>query len=88
MANGYEYHEIRKAEHPETFFQNFKGYVHTAGYGGCHNLPEGVTVVGCMAHIRRMFDQALKAISANDRASSKEMEGKRYYDAPFALEDK
>jgi hypothetical protein len=62
--------------------------VHTDGYAGYHDLPEGVTVVGCMAHARRKFDEALKAISANDRASSKAMKGKRYCDALFALEDK
>ncbi len=84
----YEYHETRKAEHPKTFFRDFKGYVHTDGYAGYHDLPEGVTVVGCMAHARRKFDEALKAISANDRASSKAMKGKRYCDALFALEDK
>lgn len=84
----YEYHETRKAEHPQTFFRDFKGYVHTDGYAGYHNLPEGVTVVGCMAHARRKFDEALKAISAGDQASSKAMRGKRYCDAVFALEDK
>ena len=84
----YEYHETRKAEHPKTFFRDFKGYVHTDGYAGYHNLPEGVTVVGCMAHARRTFDEALKAISVGDRASSKAMKGKRYCDTLFALEDK
>ena len=84
----YEYHETRKAEHPKAFFRDFKGYVHTDGYAGYHDLPEGVTVVGCMAHARRKFDEALKAISANDRASSKAVKGKRYCDALFALEDK
>lgn len=84
----YEYHETRRAEHPQAFFRDFKGYVHTDGYAGYHDLPEGITVVGCMAHARRKFDEALKAISPNDRASSKAMKGKRYCDALFSLEDK
>lgn len=44
----YEYHETRRAEHPKAFFRDFKGYVHTDGYAGYHDLPEGITVVGCM----------------------------------------
>lgn len=84
----YEYHETRKAEHPKTFFKDYKGYVHTDGYAGYHDLPEAVTVVGCWAHARRKFDEALKVISVNDRASSKPAKGKRYCDALFALEEK
>ena len=83
----YEYHETRKADHAKTFLKGCQGYVHTDGYAGYHNLPAGITVVGCWAHARRKFDEALKAVSANDKTSSKAAKGKHYCDALFALED-
>ncbi|MEG2135937.1 MAG: hypothetical protein RR150_07605, partial [Clostridia bacterium] len=43
-----------------------QGYVPTAGCAGCHDRLEGATVVGCTAHAGRKFDEAPKAISAND----------------------
>lgn len=84
----YEYQETRKAEHPKNFLNGYAGYLHTDGYAGYHALPPEIAVVGCWAHARRKFDEALKVITPNDRASSKAMKGKRYCDALFALEDK
>ncbi|MEG1094505.1 MAG: transposase, partial [Lactococcus sp.] len=60
----------------------------TDGYAGYHALPQEITVVGCLAHARRKFDEALNVITPNDRASSKAMKGRRFCDALFAIEDK
>lgn len=84
----YEYHETRKAEHPKHFLAGYTGYLHTDGYAGYHDLPPNITVVGCWAHARRKFDEAVNAISPSDRASAKVMQGKRFCDALFAVEDK
>lgn len=84
----YEYQETRKAEHPSHFLEGYAGYLHTDGYAGYHSLSESITVVGCWAHARRKFDEAVNVISTGDKASSKAMKGKRYCDALFALESK
>ena len=55
----YEYQPNRKHTHPEEFLKDFSGYLHTDGYNGYHKLPENITVVGCFAHLRRKFFDAL-----------------------------
>ena len=58
----YEYQPSRGAVHPKEFLEGFKGYLHTDGYAGYHNLQEDITVVGCWAHARRKFDEAVKSL--------------------------
>lgn len=53
----YEYQPSRSGEHPKNFLDGWRGYCHTDGYAGYHNLPN-VTVVGCWAHVRRKFNDA------------------------------
>lgn len=84
----YEYQQTRKAENPKRFLSGYAGYLHTDGYAGYHDLSKEIIVVGCWAHARRKFDEALNVVSPADRASSKVMQGKRYCDALFAIEDK
>ena len=84
----YEYCQTRRAENPRAFLAGYSGYLHTDGYAGYHDLSGDIVIVGCWAHARRKFDEALNAISANDRFSSKAMKGKRYCDALFAVEDR
>lgn len=57
----YEYQTSRGGEHPKRFLEGFKGYLHTDGYEVYHKLPEEITVVGCWAHARRKFDEAVKS---------------------------
>ena len=82
----YEYQETRNADHPKAFLQGYAGYLHTDGYAGYHNLPKGITVVGCWAHCRRKFDEALQALPEKDRAGSSAMRGKQYCDQLFSIE--
>jgi transposase len=56
----YDYQETRAHQHPQNFLKTYKGYLHVDGYQG-YNEIEGVTLVGCMAHARRKFDEAIKA---------------------------
>lgn len=83
----YEYQPDRKAIRPAEFLKGFSGYLHTDGYSGYHNLPNSITVVGCWAHARRKFDEALKALPAKDRKGSLALRGKRYCDALFTIEE-
>ena len=84
----YEYQETRGAEHPETFLRGYKGYLHTDGYAVYHKLPKDIRVVGCMAHARRKFDEALKAIPEADRKGSAAERGVQYFDVLFNIEEK
>ena len=36
--------------------------LHADGYQGYHKLPENIRVVGCWAHVRRKFDEALQTL--------------------------
>lgn len=82
----YEYKPDRKWEHPKEFLSGFSGYLHADGYDGYHNLPKNILVVGCWAHLRRKFDETLKALPEKDREDSKAMAGKRYCDLLFKYE--
>lgn len=82
----YEYQPDRKKERPKNFLERFRGYLHTDGYAAYHSLPAGITVVGCWAHARRKFDEALKVLAQKDRADSAALVGKAYCDRLFELE--
>ena len=57
----YDYQPDRRQVRPQKYLEHFSGYLHTDGYTAYHNLHDGITNVGCMAHVRRKFDEALKA---------------------------
>lgn len=82
----YEYQPSRKYEHPKAFLKGFTGYLHADGYDGYHDLPENITVVGCWAHLRRKFDEALKIIEPKAREGTESHRGKQYCDRLFELE--
>lgn len=56
----YEYQSSRGREHPRDFLKGFSGFLQTDGYAGYNNIPN-VTNIGCLAHARRKFDEAIKA---------------------------
>jgi transposase len=60
----YDYRPTRGGEHPRNFLAGFSGYLHVDGYAGYHKV-KGVTLVGCWAHARRKFDEALKVLPAS-----------------------
>jgi hypothetical protein len=78
----YEYKPDRGGENPETFLNGWRGYLHTDGYSAYHGL-EGVSAVGCWAHMRRKFDEAYK-ISKTE--GSLAHSGLNYCNRLFALE--
>jgi len=82
----YDYQPDRKASRPKEFLDGFSGYLHADGYAGYHSLPENITVIGCWAHARRKFDEALKSIPEKEREGSAALTGKRYCDKLFAIE--
>jgi hypothetical protein len=83
----YDYQETRSAEHPETFLKGYRGFLHTDGYAGYHKLPGEIRVVGCLAHARRKFDEALAGLREEERKDSAAMRGVRYFNALFHIEE-
>ena len=83
----YEYRPNRKQENPEQFLTGFRGYLHTDGYSGYHNLPEDITVVGCWAHARRKFDEAMKSLPKGKAKSSSAAQGLAYCSLLFKIEE-
>jgi len=82
----FEYQETRSSSHPKRFLGDWIGYLHTDGYAGYHCLPPDITVVGCWAHARRKFFDALKIIPPEGRADSPSRMGLDYCDRLFRLE--
>jgi len=82
----YEYQPDRKAKRPAEFLAGFKGYLHTDGYEAYHGLPDDIVIVGCFAHARRKWDEALKSMPKQDREDSNALRGKRFCDRLFELE--
>ena len=84
----YDYQRDRKALHAEEFLKGFKGYLHTDGYEGYHKLPKEIIVVGCLAHLRRKFFDAMKTLPKDKQKSSNAAKGVAYCDELFRLERK
>ena len=78
----YEYQPDRGGKHPETFLSGWRGFCHTDGYSAYHGL-DGVTTVGCWAHVRRKFDEAFKIAKAPDSSAKV---GLDFCNQLFALE--
>jgi transposase len=71
----YQYDPTRSAEVPKQMLAGFQGYLQTDGYEGYGAVARepGITHVGCWAHARRKFDEALKG----QRSSKKKTQDPR-----------
>ena len=81
----YEYQPGRGQEYPEAFLKDFHGYLQTDGYSG-YNAVKGAIHMGCWAHARRKFDEALKAVPKGKRSPTAE-QGVAYCSQLFKLEE-
>ena len=64
----YEYQATRAGAHAARFLQGFSGHLQVDGYAGYHALAsDDCILVGCMAHARRKFDEAFKALPKEGR---------------------
>jgi len=59
----YDYEPSRAGAVPLRLLEGFAGYLQVDGYAGYDAVGarQGVTLVGCWAHARRKFDEAIKA---------------------------
>lgn len=92
----YEYQPGRSARYPVSFLKGFRGYVHVDGYEAYGKLlrgPDGedtgVRLVGCLAHSRRKWDEALKSLPKGvDSSTLAAKKGLSYCNKLFDLERK
>ncbi|WP_248928694.1 IS66 family transposase [Paenibacillus hamazuiensis] len=78
----YDYQMTRGGEHPRNFLTGFN----VDGYPGYHKVA-GVTLVGCWAHARRKYDEALKASpEKKGQSNTAAGQGLTYCNALFAIE--
>lgn len=82
----YEYQPGRSRTHPKEFLNGFRGCLHADGYAGYHALPDEITVVGCWAHARRKFDEAVKSLPKGKVSGSSAAQGLTYCNLLFEIE--
>ena len=69
----YEYDPSRSSEVPKRLLRGFEGFLQTDGYEGYTAIGKepGVVHVGCWAHTRRKFDEALRGQGKTRKKGSK-----------------
>jgi transposase len=69
----YEYDPSRSGEVPKRLLRGFEGFLQTDGYEGYTAIGKepGVVHVGCWAHARRKFDEALRGQKSKSKKGSK-----------------
>lgn len=70
----YEYQKTRKADHPRKFLKGFQGVCVTDGYQVYHTVEkeeEDLKIAGCWAHVRRRYDEAVKALPKSRQKNSR-----------------
>ena len=82
----YDYQPDRKHTRPKEFLEGFSGFLHTDGYDAYHKLPENITIVGCLAHVRRKFFDGLKILPKDKKKDSHLLKGVEYCDRLFRYE--
>jgi transposase/uncharacterized coiled-coil protein SlyX len=67
----YEYAPTRSGEVAQRLLEGFEGFLHTDGYWGYDGFDDqpGVVHVGCFAHARRKFDEALRGQGKSSKKS-------------------
>jgi len=82
----FDYQTTRASKHPIRFLTGFKGYLHVDGYASYNSIP-GVTLVGCFAHARRKFDEALRALPPDQKqADVPARQGLEFCNRLYAIE--
>jgi len=82
----YDYQPSRNGDHAVNYLKDFKGYVHSDGYSGYNKLTD-IIRVGCWAHLRRKFVEAIPQKAKPDGLPTSAEIGRQYCDKLFAIED-
>lgn len=84
----FEYTRTRAREHPENFLKGFNGFIHVDGYAAYEKLL-GVILIGCVAHARRKFVEAIRVLPKKQRTSEvAAVIGFKYCNKLFKIENK
>lgn len=81
----YNYKPGRKGEYAKEFLKGFRGYLHCDGYQGYNGLNE-IVRVGCIAHVRRYFFEAIPSKKEPDAPKAPAETGVEYLNKLFMLE--
>jgi len=67
----FDYRQSRSGEGPKSLLQNYRGLLQTDGYDAYKYFEQqpGITLLACMAHARRKFDEAIN----NDKVRAEQM---------------
>lgn len=68
----FDYQSGRGQAYPQAFLSGFTGYLHADGYAAYETLS-AVQLVGCWAHARRKFDEAIKLLPKAKQQNGKGM---------------
>lgn len=87
----YQYHPTRSGDAASDFLDGFKGYVQTDAYSGYDFIDHNPDIIhlGCWAHARRNFVDAIKASGKHQSAKGKislAEEALRYIQQIYAIE--
>lgn len=70
----YEYQKTRHSDHPREYYKDFRGFLMTDGLEQYHKLAreqEGLVNANCLAHARRHFANAIKAMGRGNAEAVK-----------------
>ena len=81
----YEYQPSRAGKHTQSFLSDFKGYLQVDGYQG-YNLVKDVTIVGCLAHVRRRFYNLYLTLSDEAKKDSNTKTALDYCNRLYSLD--
>ncbi len=84
----YDYHPTRSKEAALSFLGTYKGYLHADGYEVYHRLSPDITVVGCLAHVKRGFSDAIKSLPKEEQRRAASYEGVQFCDTIFHIDKK
>ena len=93
----FDYQPGRSGDYPKAFMQGFSGYYHTDGYIGYNKMATGKeekpppmrVKVGCWAHARRPYDEAIRGLKKEQATEIVYCEkGLAYCNSLFELERK
>jgi hypothetical protein len=65
----FEYTKTRARKHPENFLKGFSGFMHVDGYSAYEKI-QGLTLIGCFAHARRKFIEAVSILPKPKRKAN------------------
>jgi transposase len=83
----FEYTKTRAGEHPEKFLKGFSGFLHVDGYSSYEKVAN-ITLIGCFAHARRYFWEAIKTLPKERRtAEVASVIGFKYCNELFKIEN-